>query len=296
MLSGTSSLRHVRLDVELLKCLPLSRREALRSLSVYACTTQARAVPDVVQAVLECQQLEELRIDCICCPLEFPVLDLRHLEPLSRCDFLSMPAPGSLLLSRGSIDLQPSLNQVAGWSKLQRQVRDRVLYMDIWARELEGLQAWPPGIAAFHGIQFLHIECDDIQASTGDDMLDLAHLASIPHVSLRGRNIGIKVSTGSWKLLELHSRGIFNVAFTDIKTFMKSMGAFYFKFDEEERPEDLIKKLEKAGADTGTVLHEHPDTLDQQLVVLSNTKPDSNNPTSFGVIFMSARIDYKHPI
>ena len=245
MLSGASSLKHARLPVELLQRLPMSRTAALRSLYIESCLTQARAVPDVVQAVLDCQQLEELTIDCVRCDLEVPVLDLRHLVHLRKCNLLAMPAPDSLLLSQGEINLSLSDEQVAAWSRLQHQVRERVLYMDVYAYSRKVLQAWPRNIEAFRDVQFLQISCYSVWPCAGDETLDLAHFAAIPHVKLCALRMHVKISVGSWKILEIQSSSTFSVAIPDVTAFLKGIGAFYFKFKSEERPEDLIDKLKK---------------------------------------------------
>ena len=290
MLSGASSLKHIRLPVELLQGLPMSRRAALRSLCTESCLTQARAVPDVVQAVLDCQQLEELTIDCVRCDLEVPVLDLRHLVHLRKCKFSAMPAPGSLSLSQGEIDLSVLNEQVAAWSRLQHQVRGRVLYLDVHDYATKGLQAWPQGIEAFHNVQFLRLTCLDVWPCAGDDTLDLAHFADIPHVKLCAeRKLHVKISVDSWKILEVQSSSTFSVAIPDVTAFLKGIGAFYFKFKSEERPEDLINKLKKAGAETGTALYEHVRNSRAPLVVLSNTKPEPSNLPFFDLMYLRAR-------
>ena len=296
MLSGASNLRRVCLDVELLPCLPLSQRKVLKSLHLDACITQARAVPDVVQALMECQQLEELNITCSnnVCGLEIPVLDLRHLVGLRRCVFNGMPAPGDLLLSRGELDLCPSLDQLAAWSKLQHEVQDHVLYMDIFMPSTVVLKAWPQGIGAFRNIKFLQIDSFNVGPSADDGILDLAHFAYIPYVSLSCYRLSIRISTGYWKILDIHS-GTFSVAFDDVKAFMKSIGAFSFKFASKDRPEDLIKKLKQAEADTGIALYEHLRSSSASWVVLSNIKPGPNDVYHVKDMFIRARIRHAHP-
>ena len=72
MLAGASSLKHACLHGQLLQYLPTSTRQALKSLRLRSIPTPA--MPDVVQALLECQHLEELTIICLRCDLEIPVL------------------------------------------------------------------------------------------------------------------------------------------------------------------------------------------------------------------------------
>ena len=294
MLSGASSIRHVRLHVQLLQCLPMSGAKQLASLHLHTCITEARAVSDVVQAVLECRKLEDLSITCSGCDLDIPVLNLQHLLRLRKCSFSSLSAPGSLLLSQGAVELSASFDKLAAWSEMQHQVQDHVLCMSLYG--FHGvLQAWPQGIQAFRNLQFLQVNCFAVWPSAADDILDLADFAYIPHVSLRTlRSLSVRVSSGSWKILDLQSSRMLRVAFDDVKAFVKSIGAFYFQFKtDQERPEGLISKLEEAGADTGTVLYEHLDKPGSPWVVLSNTRPLPGNAKPSSEAFLRAHSRYQ---
>ena len=79
----------------------------------------------------------------------------------------------------------------------------------------------------------------------------------------------------------------------DLKAFLKSIGAFYFHFrTDQERPENLISKLEEAGADTEAVLHEQCDS--SPWVVLSNVTPVPGNARNLKDAFLTAHARYYH--
>ena len=191
-----------------------------------------------------------------------------------------------------------SHDQLAAWSRLQHQVRDQVFYMDVGAYSIKVQQAWPQGIEAFRNLQFLQISIWEVWPCAGDDILDLSHFAYIPHVSLETYlRLHVKISVGNWKVLELQSSHTFNVIIPDAKAFMTRIGGFCFKFDREERPEDLIDKLGKAAVDTGTVLYEHPCDSCSSVIVLSSKRPNPDTPVSSEHMFLNARIglDNVHP-
>ena len=294
MLAGASGLKRARLYVQMLQYLPMSTRKGLRSLHLHSCLPQA--MPNVVQALLDCEQLEELTINCSSCNSNIPVLDLRHLVQLRKCNFQFLSAPGKLLLSQGDIELIVSCDQLTAWSRLQHQVRNQVLCMAVGAApSIEVQHAWPQGLEAFRNLQFLKVTVWDFwpygHACADDDILDLSHFAYIPHLSLKSLSrLHVKISVGSWKVLQLESTRAFNVVIPDAKAFMKGIGGFCFKFEREERPEDLINKLGKAGMETGAVLYEHHCATNSSWIVLSNVKPDPDNLARYEDMFLEARI------
>ena len=136
-------------------------------------------------------------------------------------------------------------------------------------------------------------------------MLDLAHLAYIPQVSLRNEGgLTIKISRGGWQLLDIQTMFAFNVAITDVVAFMKSTKAFYFTFPcNDEWSHGLMEELEKARAKIGTPLFKYHDncspirghhsfTPTPPLMELSNHRPTPCE--TFGSSFSNASIDALH--
>ncbi len=108
MLTGASSLTHVRLGVEMLPCLPTSKRISLENLHIDA--RDIWVVRDAIQAVMDYQQLRGLTVVCLNegtwgLDSRLPELDLRHLVHLRKCHLKYLPAPHELFLSRGELEL-----------------------------------------------------------------------------------------------------------------------------------------------------------------------------------------------
>ena len=142
---------------------------------------------------------------------------------------------------------------------------------DSWLFSLSG---WPQGIDAFDGLQFLQLNCgevhDEFKGCDFDyDALDLAHVAYIPHVSLwcKGATI-LKISKGSWKVLEVYGAGIGEFGLGDAKAFVEGTNTFSFTFNSllRHRPQEEASKfseeLKKAGAEIGERLYEYYDTYE----------------------------------
>ena len=303
MLSGSTGLTHANLAVEMLEFLPVSGRTTLKSLCLDACIEQAEAVPDIINVVSECQQLESLTIRCPLPGWHLPELDLQHLAHLRKCGLENVPAPGRVKLSFGKGQLSTSVERLAAWSKLRLQWRDCVYSISVCAWLDGPLQAWPEGITAFHGLQFLTLIYKSMVPSTSSDILDLAHFAHIPHLPLHSMGkLTVKISRGNWKVLQLESEDAFNVGISDVEAFMKSTGAFLFKFPSAsgERPHVLIEQLRKAGSDMGTVIYEYPITdktfkanQDTQFLILSKSRFKQQAGASYSVDFVRACADYE---
>ena len=140
ILIGAKNLACLSLDVEDLPFLPMIRAKALKRLSVDTCTRDAGAASKLVQAIKNCQQLEELTIKCN--PAHergwvIPELDLRHLKHLKKCQFEGLLAPRHMFVLQGAIRLvvYTSLKQVTAWSELLRSV-----HVDL---ECIQIQSWP---------------------------------------------------------------------------------------------------------------------------------------------------------
>ncbi len=260
----------------MLPCLPMPRRKALKSLYIDAFFETDKAVQDVVQAVLDCQQLTNLRITAYSQGWHFPALDLRHLQHLSVCELKRLPAPNSILLSEGTLQPTMTFGQCTLWSKLWQQVHNRVHFLTVTGFHSitrggicsEVVQAWPEGIDAFHGLQCLELDFSNLWPCSAalDDLLDIAILAYIPQVSLRSmHDLHIKISRGSWKILDLESKGTLIVLFGDAEAFWTSTSAFYFRYNIDGRPSDLTGEMTKAGAATGTTLYEYRNSNDEPL-------------------------------
>ena len=267
MLSGASSLSSVRVGVELLPCLPVSRREALENLHLDAYLGSARAVRDILQAVKDCTHLTSLTITCLKEGWVIPELNLRPLLLLSTCRLQCLRAPRSLLLSRGRTELTIAPDQIRAWSKLWPKIQHHVRYISIEGyRHLTRsafysagpLHAWPEGIDAFHGLQFLQIDCGPVWPSGGVQVLELGHLAYIPHVSLRCQgSVELNIATGSWKVLEIQTLIWFAVAIADVETFVKGVGVFSFTFPSNKEPSELLRELREASAVLEMPLYEY---------------------------------------
>ncbi len=270
MLSGASSLVHADLGVELLRCLPASRRKALHSLHLRACfKLDATAEPDILQAVMDCRNLRSLAIFCNFHDWSLLKLDLRHLVHLSKCQLKLLPAPvDGIPLPQGEAKVTMDLGHVAAWSKLWPQVQGHVQSITVEGHPyLSGanlpagrLHGWPEGLDAFHGLQVLQMYRQQFRPFSNKGPLDLAHLAYIPHVSLHCKgDHDVKISRGSWKVLKLQSMKAFDLAISDPTTFMEGTGLFSFVFPCKSRPHALIEKLEETGAKIGDTLYEYHD-------------------------------------
>ena len=284
MLSGATSLIDIRLGVELLPSLPASRREALEHLHVDAYFGRGRAGLDILQAIKECVNLRSLTITCLDKGLYIDELDLRHLAHLDTCRLQCLPAPARLSLSRGRVELTMTSEQVEAWSQLWPQIQPHVHFVKLEGYQhftrsafhsAGGLHAcdWPLGIDNFHGLQFLQINCDSVRASGEAEGDLLGHLSYIPHVLLRCQeSVGANLSTGSWKVLEIHSAMVFDVTIADVETFMKSIGIFRFTFpaNSNKQAAELLRQLRKAGAKTGMPLYESSSTFSPVLECPSN--------------------------
>ena len=119
----------------------------------------------------------------------------------------------------------------------------------------ERCNAWPQGIDAFHGLQFLQINAGPVWPSGGIEVLELDHLAFIPHVSLRCQgSVEVNIATGSWKVLEIQTVVDCVVAIADVETFLKSVGMYSFTFPSNNEPTELIRQLREAGAEMGIAI------------------------------------------
>ena len=278
MLIGATSLTHLRLGVEMLPCLPMSGRESLESL--YIDTKDTVVLRDAIKAVKDYQQLRSLTIVCLSegisyrtwdLNLHLPELHLQHLVHLRSCHLKYMPAPDRIVLLQGDLELTTLPEYIRTWSKRWHQIQAHVhsitieRYPDSW---LFSLREWPEGLDAFHGLQFLQLNCGEVAVDwmNGRDALDLAHIAYIPHVSFWCKgNMSLEISKGGWKVLEVFCGGLFSICMKDAKTFMEETDTFSFTFDSAlrrcPRPEaaTFIKKLEDAGVVTGNPLYVYND-------------------------------------
>ena len=104
MLLEASRLRHVRLGLEMLPSLPVSRRKALKSLHIDVDMDvyggygpqkfqQSTSVLAISQALSDCQDLESLTISRNGPGLFLPHLELSHLLHLKKCRLHLLPAP-----------------------------------------------------------------------------------------------------------------------------------------------------------------------------------------------------------
>ncbi len=317
MLSGASSLKHATLAAELLEGLP--EFSALESLHIDARDTVA--IWGISKALKRagCHQLMSLAVTCheegeI---TELPELDLRHLVRLANCHLKFVPAPGQLFLPRGGLMLELTISpaQVLPWSKKWQMIRDRVQCISVGgypdfshhAQPAGLLTVWPPGIAEFHGLQFLQLFCDGMGECDGEP-LDLAQLSYIPHVSLRGKDhLNVKIAKGScsWKVLEIKGEGVFSVLVEDAKSFLRDIGVFYFKYPVMEYPEwsenlkkpwDLSHELKRAGEELNLPVHKYSDTsrlgdesLEPPMDVMSNRQRGCSIENNG---FLSARLKF----
>ena len=317
MLSGASSLEHADIGVELLQCLPASRRKALRSLYVRACfKLDARAEPDIQQAVMDCQQLRSLAIICNFHDWSFHQLDLRNLVHLRSCRLKLLPAPAQgVFLAQGETELTINLGHVTAWSKLWPQLQNSVHSMRVEGypylsgRTLPAarLQGWPEGLDAFHGLQVLHMFCREFRPYWSEGSLDLAHLAYIPHVSLHCKgDLDVKISKGTWKILKLQSTKAFALAISDPTAFMAGTEFFSFVFSCKNRPHAVIEELEKVGDETGATLYEYHDKChskhvtskkhDFHLVKFSNREVNERSNENFVSISMEGTRSWKRQL
>ena len=315
MFSGASCLTDVSVGIEMLLLLPSSRRKALKSLCVDARDNEVMRI--VLQAVMDCQQLRSLTIVCHTCAsdfrpwgLEISELDLRHLVHLGYCHLKCVRVPGKMLLSQGELELTMLPDQVASWRKLCLQVQALVISITIEGFPYSlpiSLQGWPLGIDAFHGVQFLRLNCATMASRRGG-ALDLALIAYIPHVSLYSTDqLIVRISKGSckWKVLEIKSEGVFSVLVEDATSFLRAIGVFYFKYpvmDYSELPKalrnpaGLSKQLRKAGEVIEKPVLEYNDasrlgdgSFEPPMMVLSNCQPGCNIENDG---FLSARLKF----
>ena len=306
MLSGAIRLTNATLGVEMLELLPLPRRKALKSLHLDASIRQAEAGPEILKAVLECSQLETLSINCRPPGWVLPELDPQHLAHLRKCTLDNLPAPGNLKLSCGKGQLYTKVGGLAAWINLRQQWRDCLYLMNVDSRSGRVLRAWPKGIAAFLSLQFLQLMCDNMVPSTSDNILDLAHFAHIPHVSLNSMHrLTAKISTGSWKVLELKSRRAFSVAIRDVEAFIKSTGVFFFEFPSAsgKKPHNLIERVKRSGTDIGKNIFEYRDegkSLRSRVEAAANNNEPmlilSNYKRSYLGEFSRAHAEYKREV
>ncbi len=273
MLTGASNLNHLRLSVEMLPCLPTSKRKSLETLHIDA--KDNNAVRDAIQAVMDYQQMRSLTIVCLNegrCGWDsrIPELVLGHLVHLRNCHLKYLPAPHGVVLSQGELEVTILPEHIGNWSKLWHQIQPHVDSItiercpDSWLFSLSG---WPQGIDAFHGLQFLQLNCGEVHEEAVDwdsdrDALDLACVAYIPHVSLwcKGSMI-LKISKGSWRVVEVYCGGFFSMHIDDAKAFMEGTTTFSFTFNSALSRDilglevaTLIKELREAGVDTGIYL------------------------------------------
>ena len=272
LLSSVRSLTTAHLDVEILPFLPAISLKALKKLYLDACIRDAEAVPNLVQAVKECQQLEELRVACHPAYSKgwyLPELDLRHLKHLRQCILIDLPAPGSFSLSHSDIDLYIQVGQCAAWSRLWHGVQSCGRCLTIGHDPQlnssrappcgggcpEVLRTWPEGIEAFQGLNFLDMTCETLRP-LGEDTLDLAHLAFIPHVRLRSNyGLFLRISKGCWNVLDIDSAGAFHLAIDNVQAFVRSTGSYLFSNNALLRQTDLVEKLESAHTGLQTQLY-----------------------------------------
>ena len=304
MLLDASRLRHVSLGLETLSHLPVSGRKALKSLHIDVDMDvydrygphqfqQHTAMLGISQALMDCRDLESFTISRNGPGLFLPQLDLSHLLHLKKCSVQLFPAPYSLKLHSPEARLELAIQwyYVTRWSKLWHKVQDHVRRIKIdgyspltCTYDREGvLRAWPDGITSFWGLQYLQMTYKEVQPHPGKAVVDLARLAYIPHVSLRSKgDLSVRISSGSWRVLDIQSLGTFNVAIDNAEAFIKSTDAFYFVFPSNRRPEHLSEKLGKVGADVGIKLyechHRYSGKLHPPLTMLSNQERVDSKP------------------
>ena len=248
MLSGASSLIDVSLGMEMLQYLPVSRMKALESLCLDA--RHKVAARGAVQAVMDCKQLRDLTIvrhdrEPSYWPFwslhiqGIPELDLRHLVHLRKCHLRCVPAPDKLLLSQGELELTMLPDHVEAWSKLWHQVRAHVRFITVEGYPCSSpirLHEWPQGIDALRGLQFLQLNCSSVISGYQEPDIDLAHIAYVPHVSLYSEDcMFIKISKGTWRVLELECAGYCMIAIDDANAFLKGTKIFCFIFNTAQK-------------------------------------------------------------
>ena len=241
--------------------LPMSRRESLQSLHVDVQPDTAHLPYTIVAAIsialMECRHLKSFTISRSGPGLFLPELDLSHLRHLKTCRLQCLPAPYRIYMLKAKLELTIQYEYVTSWSKQWHQVQDHARCIkieeyksSIFKTKERVLMAWPKGIDSFHGLQYLQMTYELVQPRSGDAVIDLACLAYIPHVSLRSKSdLSVRISSGSWKVLDIQSQGAFNIAIDNAEVFIKSTNAFYFIFPSNRKPENVIEKLGKAGAD-----------------------------------------------
>ncbi len=292
MLSGACNLKHLCVGAGVLNFLPSSTRQALESLHIDA--RNAGAVQHACTAVKDCQQLRSLTIVSHygSAPApggkelpDIPELDLRHLEHLRTCRLDCVPAPGNMYLPEGlgELELTTTPEQVAMWSKLWHtvyKIKYHVHCIKIGgprrfahhAQPADVLATWPKEIRDFHFLQFLQVTCEGAGLHMWrppNKILDLAHVAQIPHVSIQSTgDMFVKIPEGSWKVLELKSARVMHVDVQDPMGFVMCTELFSFTFPADARPSYDIEKLEKAlkeaqrntGAEIPRKLYEYHDS------------------------------------
>ena len=208
-------------------------------------------------------------------------------------------------------------DEIAAWSKMWCQVQAHVQSITVQgypnSRPVK-LREWPRGIDALHGLQFLQLICTSVIGwGLGPDM-DLADIAFVPHVSLysEGRMF-LKISKGTWRVLELECAGYCRVDIDDAKAFMEGTDTFSFIFNNSHLTPygamgGLITELQKARADMGMKLYYNMDTplrtthLEEKhgkglasrygnapMMEVTNCQREGNTSESF---FLSARLRY----
>ena len=243
MLSGASGLKHATLAVELLLCLP--DFTTLESLHIDA--RDGRGMWDVSQALKQarCHQLVSRTITCHeeSRAAVVPELNLQHLVRLSNCHLKILPAPRLFSPPQGGpmLELIVAPEQVLAWSKSWQTIWDCVQCITVegypeyshHTRPAGLLVEWPPGIAVFHGSQFLQLSCEEMGCEYAGGALDLAQLSYIPHVTLciTGHlNVEIPKRGCNWKILRIKSEGVFSVLVEDAESFLRDIGKFYFSY------------------------------------------------------------------
>ncbi len=329
MLAGACNLKHLRLAAELLPCLPqsgsLRLRQALESLHIDA--KDAAGVRHAISAVKGCQQLRSLTIICHHGDAEpddkapeISELNLQHLKHLTTCHLHCVPAPGNILLPRGELELTIRPQQIASWSKLWDKMKDHVPCLKIegyrqCARHVQPaavLATWPKEVRDFRGLQFLQVTCEgagSLMQCPSDNILDLAHVAHIPHVSIHSEgDMFVKISEGSWEFLDLKSARVMHIDVQDPMGFLMCTEVFSFTFPADARPSYLIQKLEIAvkevRRDSGTEIprklyeyHDSPSLLcnkhgnEPSLVEFTNRQwEDISGENAYENAFLGARI------
>ena len=300
MLSGASSLTYATLTAEMLPCLP--ELPTLKSLHVHARGTMA--VWDISHALMDCHQLRSLRVTCHeeGTANMVPEMDLRHMVNLRECHLDCVPAPHKLCLPQGELVLKATVtpDQMLSWNRLWDfgKVQNHVRCITVEgyprfsqrAQPARQLNAWPLDIAAFGGLQFLQLSCEGMSGNVGKrQVLDLAHLAYIPYVSIRSTgHLRIRISAGSWKVLEIKGEGAFSVHLDNATAFLDDVVTFYFMYPAVDytevfptSPRDLSEELKHAGAMLGKPVHEYYDisrfgdqSYELPMKILSNCPQD----------------------